>query len=269
MALSAVSRGVFTVGLTVGRVALTIAVDVITHLAFVYLIKMPARISWVVSSLPACTAVYLTSGVPKFDTSGIITCCLYVAYKALPWVPDLVPANPTKGAIPILHPSMVSLCNKYFQLTQRLTISFAYEGENKEFIEALDAFAIQNQDEIRRRWQDPETMRLADELIRKADKAMEELYRDLETAASQELPENRFKKMAEDLTSQRGPEFYYYRFCSQRTITLLDIYRLVRGLGFFIHCRHMDTSRFNVVNLSQLQEDTHPFFVEGAPQFEW
>ncbi|HEY5236635.1 MAG TPA: hypothetical protein VIJ14_10680, partial [Rhabdochlamydiaceae bacterium] len=233
MSISAISKGFSTACLTLGRVALPIAADMLTSLAFSRLSKtVSPQKKWVFSSITGLTTLYLTSNDHPTALSTVINSCLYGAFKVLTFIfiykkkersstsvadsfpkeikapiaaaeplkkggSDLLTAvqsTSTKSAERKVHPSVEVLWKKHDQLKQRLTIVYepTHYNVNREFWTALDAVSLQNQDEIRKRWQDPETIRLADELIQESARAMEDLYADLESAASKVPSEMRF-----------------------------------------------------------------------------
>lgn len=262
MALSAVSSGVFTVG----RALLPIAMDIISVQVMrqLFLNATSPRSRWAIAAVPACTVVYLTSGVPKFDASGIITCCLYVAYKVVMFA---------KGSP---HPSVQSLGTKYSELMERLTIpcnnqSSTYSSPEEFWEERRKKPPYKEEllDEVRARWRDPEIVQLADALMSEAATAMNDLYNDLQKEVTHESVQLKYEKMAELLTRKQGPHDYYSRFCKEGTVTLLDIYRAIRGISFSIQCVEGAKQRFsysiiencNKANQEQSQQDVLPFFI--------
>jgi hypothetical protein len=280
MGLSAVSGYASTTFLTLGRAVLPIAADVVTVLAVSHM-TFSYKMVFSVSSLAGLATLYGVSS-RRWSASTMLSCCVYGGYKLFQIA--TIYRNQNRRAARInammsatgreerVHPSVSLLLEKSRQLQQRLTLT--YEGPHvevdQEFWDALDSFAQQNQEEVRNKWQDPETLRLANQLIILAASCMEALYAELETAAAQELPENRLKKMALDLTSPNAP-YYYHRFCCHKTLTLLDIYRTVRGMRICIHCPRIDNPRFqNIVRDLKLQErDVRPFAMEAGRQAQW
>lgn len=260
MASAAVSRSLSGALLTTGVVLLPIAVDAVTSMTLLALRKnypaMSPRFCWAVSMLPAFGAAYLTSGAFQFNPSSVIKICLYFAYKALVFVKAI---KVIEAGIP--HPSIQLLRKKYSELINQGQLIIPVEISDEDRI-SLDEVALQKKEEVRQKWQDPATIQRANELIELAAQEMRNLYADLEYATSWEPAEVRTRKMAEALTSQQPPDFYR-RFCSQRTFTLLDIYRAVRGLRFEL--KYVNQT-YHLVDLEQNAQDSSPFFTEGTDQ---
>ena len=236
MKFEMVSRNLPAVAAATGLALIPIAVDGMTHLAIRYFSpRMPRKFSWAVSMLPAAT-VFVTYGLFNAMSGG-----LYVAYKVMTffWVHRLDAWNP--------HPSIKILRMKYAELMRKVT--FDHEPTETEVIEA---------------WNDPETVRLTSELIELAANEMHNLYDDLRKSARGSSYV--IKKMAEDLTSGEGPAFYYRRFCCAYTLTLLDIYRAVRGYQY-VQCTHGETNVFNYYRDERSAQLSAPFFKPGTPQF--
>jgi hypothetical protein len=271
VALSAVSRGAYTVGSIVGKAALPIAIDVIAIIATNKLggKKIAPNMKWAISAIPGCTTLFLTSGAPKWDVSTLIAYCLYVSYKTLTF-------TERKEVATVPHPSLELLQTKYDQLMERLTFRF----DNPDMRADMSEFAKMQHDEVRKRWKDPETLRLADELFHDAVFAMRELYADLEGAVAREPEDLKYKKMGELLTRQQRRYDYYSRFCKEGTVTLLDIYRSVRGLSFVVRQQPSGNYWIRAINYSLIENDNREcrmqesqdvgiFFTPESKQTTW
>ncbi|HSW70580.1 MAG TPA: hypothetical protein VLH77_01200, partial [Gammaproteobacteria bacterium] len=141
---------------------------------------------------------------------------------------------------------------------------------------AVFAYALKIDDEVRDRWKDPNIIRQADALLRKAAREMDALYEDLVKAVADVPEQLRNEKMAELLTRLDGPNEYYARFCKEGSITLLDIYRTLRGLSFSVVCKPAELqfflsiiNNYNAIGYRQLDVDVDPFFTPGTRQYEW
>lgn len=271
MALSAVSRGAYTIGLVAGKAALPIVVDFVAICVIYKLLgkKIAPRVNLAIATIPSCAALYLTSGAPKWDASSLITYCLYVSYKSL------IFSATNKVEPPKPHPSLALLETKYDQLMERLT----FRCDNPDMRADISEFAKMQHDEVRKIWKDPETLRLADELIHEAVFAMRQLYADLEGAVAREPEDLKYKKMGELLTRQQGSYDYYSRFCKYGTVTLLDIYRSLRGFSFVVRQQSSgeswtrDTNYSLIENTSeylmQESQDVAIFFTPESKQSTW
>ena len=243
MPISPVAQGLSAVYSTAGQVLLPIAVDLVTVLALKILIPRSApRLCWAIPILPVMAAVYGVYGIPVLNTSTIFMGCLYLAYKA----GILFFIKRDEAWLP--HPSLNVLSNKYFALMQK--IKFPENHVNAEM--------------VRRKWQEPEVIAMADALIKEAVQEMRSLYADLQQSAGQLTGQAQVKKMAEELTSGEGPSYFYRRFLCARTTTLLDIYRAVRGLQYCMTLEKYDSLRFSAEEV-----DAKPFFEEDKKQKEW
>ena len=259
MALPAVSNGDYAVG----RVVLPIAVDVVATIAMRLLAgnKISPKARWVISTLPACSAVYLTSGVPKWDAAGVITCCLFVAYKAIPWLTS----KGTSAAL-LTNPQ-----SKHEQLMARLTIP--YDGHSVER-QDIDKFVVSQIDKVRALWKDEETRQIAEELLKESAAEMDALYVDLERA----VPDGplKFEQMAKLLTTQTGPNDYFSRFWKPTSISLFDIYRLIRALKVVVsvEATGWKTSgsifdHFHRIEAPIDDRDVRAFFIKDTRHYGW
>lgn len=256
MALSAVS-GVIVAS---GVVLLPTAVDLLAMRVLVPPRIEDRRISlkfgWIVSMLPAFGAAYLTGGIPRFNPSTVIKVCLYVAYKALIFVKVV-----KTGEAETVHPSIQRLGSGCSELFTQLIIPV----ENPQQI-PLEQIALQKKEEVRQKWQNRDTLQRANALIELAAQDLRDLFAELKYATSWEPAGERNRKMAELLTNQKPPR-YYRRFCSRVAVSLLDIYRAVRGLSFQLQIGE-DNYTFDLVNLEQTDQDSEPFFTEGTLQWK-
>ena len=257
MVPSIVSYGMSSVLLTAGVAVLPIVVDGMTNLVLKHLpiVQIPPVVRWVFSSLTTGVAVYRTIGFPQYSLSNLISGCLYLAYKV--YMSSVTIERYSHPSIPILQ-------RKYIELMERVTIPFAGRSKDEK------TFARSQCETIRKKWQEPETVRLADELIERAAKEMKALHSELQLAAHRSgVPTRDFlKKMAEELTRKEGP--YTGRFCDMYTRTLLDIYRAVRGLRFYV-TREGNSFPYDVVEFEQSAADSDPFFDDlgDSDQTRW
>jgi len=258
MAPSIISSGMSSALVTAGMALLPIVVDGVTNLVLNHLpiVNVSPRGRWIFSSIITAGAVYRTLGVPQYNLSNIISGCLYLAYK----VYGVISIRSEEALAP--HPSIEILRTKYFQLMDRVTIPF--DNRSKD----VDTFAFEQRETIRKKWQEPEIVRLADELIELAAKEIQTLHQELVIAVHRSgVPQKKILAwMAEKLTDPEGP--YSARFCKLFSITLLDIYRAVRGLRFFVIHRDKILS-YNVIELEQNDGDSRPFFTPGEDQAKW
>lgn len=107
---------------------------------------------------------------------------------------------------------------------------------------------------------------------------MSVLYNDLERAVAGESDNKilRDVAMANLLTRRQDPNDYYSRFCKEGSITLLDIYRTLRGLSFSVRDpQKKQTFTYSIIDhcnknhVRQLDEDVVPFFASNTPQQRW
>jgi hypothetical protein len=261
MALPAVSSGAYAVG----RVILPIAVDVVATIAMKLLAghKISPKARWVIATLPACSAVYLTSGVPKWDAAGVITCCFYVAYKAIPYLRG-------KGGLSS-RASVTNPQSKHEMLIARLTIP--YDGHSVEK-QDIDDFAVSQIQQVRALWKDEETREIAEHLLKEAAAEMDALYVDLESVVSDES--SKYEEMAELLTKRTGPNDYFSRFWKSGSSSLLDIYRMIRALKVVVSVESTGWKtlgsifdNFNRTGLPVEDRDVRAFFTKDTRHYRW
>jgi len=118
-------------------------------------------------------------------------------------------------------------------------------------------------EDVRKRWQDPEILKRAVAVNKKAAEEMKMLYQDLENFGwtYQLTGKEKFQKMAETLISYR---FFSSRFCSEETITLFDTFRGIRFMSF----QYTKDGKLYHQTCEITEEDAIPFFTEGTPQWE-
>ena len=249
MSISALSRGFFSVG-PVGKVLSPIVVDGITYLALRYLIRWgwPSK-RWEVSILPALGALVLTSGISKFT---IIAGLCYAAYKVCQYM--WVVRFPKESYV-------------HFGWNLRLTLQCPSPDDRQQHLSAL---ALEQRSTIQQLFHNSETVQLADQEIQKAAEDMRNLYQELEKGASKVPEADRFRKMAIDLTTEGGSNFWH-RFCCGNSKTLLDLYRRMRGLEFIAQGGNYGGVYFllQLENEQQQLEDSQPFFTPPSHQSRW
>ncbi|HSW70578.1 MAG TPA: hypothetical protein VLH77_01190, partial [Gammaproteobacteria bacterium] len=266
MALSAVSSGAYAVGLVVGKAALPIAVDLIANFALKRFTKQPTNTRMAIAALPACAALYLTSSKSGFEASDILACGCYAVVKVVIRLMESRRQPPLEV--------------QYQQFMEKMSFVFdsPLDYTTPAGIAAVDAFALRQHAAVREKWKDPAIIAEADKLIRAAEYAMFVLYDDLERAVAGES-DNKIERniaMANLLTRRQDPNDYYSRFCKEGSITLLDIYRTLRGLSFSVRDPHQkQTVTYSIINdynrnnLMQRDEDINPFFAPNTPQQTW
>ena len=249
MIISAASRGRSSIYGAAGRILSPIAGDVVMTLALRYLFpRVTPRIRWAISLLPAFGALVLTSGISKF--SMIVGLC-YVACKVCLylWVVKFPKQNYVN-----------------FGPNGRFCLSWKAPDPSHD----LRALALERRNTIREIFHNPETLQLVDQGIEKGAQDLRSLYQELEIAASRVRKEDRFNKMAIDLTMEGGPNLWQ-RFSCIHSLTLFDLYRMMRGLKIIVNGQTNVEVFFllQIENEQQQLEDSQPFFAPPSHQSRW